>query len=261
MVNYNLAGSGHVRAYTPGVLKKQLRDHGFRIVLHKGNWVPFIPQHFVNDIDVPWLAITGECFQVWQWTSLCLLSGSGAQRKTLMCTGSSPRFEANGSERWFPPYRLACDLVDRQLVICDSFAGLPKPSERARTTWARRIAGVEAPSPSSRVRVAALSEPVGAHHTRFRRERTLKTLIVVLNWNSREMTEQCIHSLLAMKGDSFHILVVDNGSRDGSAEYLQEIFPTSRVIANGRNLGFAAGCNIGMRRALKMGGYVRAGQQ
>jgi len=61
-VNYNLAGSGHVRAYTPGVLKKQLRDHGFRIVSHTGNWVPFIPQHFMNDIDTPWVAITGDLF-------------------------------------------------------------------------------------------------------------------------------------------------------------------------------------------------------
>jgi len=59
-VNYNLSGSGHVRAYTPGVLRKQLREHGFEVVVHKGNWVPFIPQHFLTDIDVPALAITGD---------------------------------------------------------------------------------------------------------------------------------------------------------------------------------------------------------
>jgi 2-polyprenyl-3-methyl-5-hydroxy-6-metoxy-1,4-benzoquinol methylase len=61
-LNYNLAGSGHVRAYTPGILKKQLRDHGFRITRHKGNWVPFIPQHFTDDIKQPWLAFTGDLF-------------------------------------------------------------------------------------------------------------------------------------------------------------------------------------------------------
>jgi SAM-dependent methyltransferase len=59
-VNYNLSGSGHVRAYSPGVLKKQLREHGFQIVLQKGNWVPFIPQHFLNDLQLPALAITGD---------------------------------------------------------------------------------------------------------------------------------------------------------------------------------------------------------
>lgn len=59
-VNYNLAGSGHVRAYTARVLKKQLLEHGFQVVIHKGNWVPFIPQRFLSDIDMPILAITGD---------------------------------------------------------------------------------------------------------------------------------------------------------------------------------------------------------
>jgi SAM-dependent methyltransferase len=61
-VNYNLAGSGHVRAYTPRILKKQLEDHGFRLVLQRGNWVPFIPQHYIDDIKLPFLAITGDIF-------------------------------------------------------------------------------------------------------------------------------------------------------------------------------------------------------
>ena len=79
----------------------------------------------------------------------------------------------------------------------------------------------------------------------------MKTLIVVLNWNSWEMTKECLQSLLAMEGDSFKILVVDNGSRDGSVEYLRGTFPQIEVTANGRNLGFAAGCNVGMRRAVE----------
>ncbi len=61
-VNYNLAGSGHVRAYTPRILAKQLRSHGFRVILSRGNWVPFIPQHFVDDVKIPFLAITGDLF-------------------------------------------------------------------------------------------------------------------------------------------------------------------------------------------------------
>lgn len=61
-VNYNLAGSGHVRAYTPKALAKQLQDHGFKVVLHRGNWVPFIPQHYVDDVKLPFLAITGDLF-------------------------------------------------------------------------------------------------------------------------------------------------------------------------------------------------------
>lgn len=61
-LNYNLSGSGHVRGYTPRVLKRQLREHGFKVIVHKGNWVPFIPQRFINDINVPQLALTGDLF-------------------------------------------------------------------------------------------------------------------------------------------------------------------------------------------------------
>jgi ubiquinone/menaquinone biosynthesis C-methylase UbiE len=61
-VNYNLSGSGHIRAYTPRVLKNQLRENGLRILIHKGNWVPFIPQCYLHDIKLPLLAITGDIF-------------------------------------------------------------------------------------------------------------------------------------------------------------------------------------------------------
>jgi SAM-dependent methyltransferase len=59
-LNYNLDGSGHVRGYTPGALKRQLSNHGFQIVKHTGNWVPFIPQRLVDDVKVPALAVTGD---------------------------------------------------------------------------------------------------------------------------------------------------------------------------------------------------------
>jgi SAM-dependent methyltransferase len=59
-LNYNLQDSGHVRGYTPRVLKKQLAAHGFHVLRHRGNWVPFIPQHFIDDVKMPSLAITGD---------------------------------------------------------------------------------------------------------------------------------------------------------------------------------------------------------
>jgi SAM-dependent methyltransferase len=58
-LNWNLGGAGHVRAYTPRILKHQLRQCGFSIVKHTGNWVPFIPQKFTDDIKCPGLAFTG----------------------------------------------------------------------------------------------------------------------------------------------------------------------------------------------------------
>jgi 2-polyprenyl-3-methyl-5-hydroxy-6-metoxy-1,4-benzoquinol methylase len=59
-VNYGLKGSGHIRAYTPGVLRKQLKSSGFTIIRTTGNWVPFIPQKYLDDIKAPWLSFTGS---------------------------------------------------------------------------------------------------------------------------------------------------------------------------------------------------------
>jgi GT2 family glycosyltransferase len=56
-----------------------------------------------------------------------------------------------------------------------------------------------------------------------------------------------------MSGANFRIVVVNNGSHNGSVEFLRRAFPEIEVIANGRNLGFAGGCNVGMRRALTEG--------
>jgi GT2 family glycosyltransferase len=56
-----------------------------------------------------------------------------------------------------------------------------------------------------------------------------------------------------MDGNGYAIVVVDNGSRDGSVDYLREEFPRITLFPQDRNLGFAAGCNVGMRHALAEG--------
>ena len=59
-VDHRLGGMGHVRAYTPGVLRRQLATHGLIVEKHRGNWVPFVPQRFLDDVKAPWLAVTGD---------------------------------------------------------------------------------------------------------------------------------------------------------------------------------------------------------
>ncbi len=61
-LNYNLQGSGHVRGYTLPVLKRQMKVHGLKAVKQTGNWVPFLPQHFTDDIKFPLLSVTGGWF-------------------------------------------------------------------------------------------------------------------------------------------------------------------------------------------------------
>lgn len=61
-LDYDLNGIGHIRAYTPKVLKKQLIKHGFKIEKHFGNFLPIIPQRFIDDLNFPILKYTGSIF-------------------------------------------------------------------------------------------------------------------------------------------------------------------------------------------------------
>ncbi len=73
--------------------------------------------------------------------------------------------------------------------------------------------------------------------------------VVVLNWNGREYLEECLSSLLAQSYDDYEIIVVDNGSADGSVEYIKDNFPTIRLKALTTNLGFDGGVNAGIKES------------
>ena len=71
--------------------------------------------------------------------------------------------------------------------------------------------------------------------------------IVILNLNGRGYLEHCLESLYALRypSDKFDVLVIDNGSDDGSAKQASARWPKARVVMNERNDGFARGCNQG----------------
>src|SRR5262245_6867801 len=74
--------------------------------------------------------------------------------------------------------------------------------------------------------------------------------VVVVNWNRRELLAKCIESLWAQTFSDFEVIVVDNGSTDGSMDFLRTIAsPRLRVVARSANRGFAGGCNAGIREA------------
>jgi O-antigen biosynthesis protein len=75
--------------------------------------------------------------------------------------------------------------------------------------------------------------------------------VVIPNWNGRDLLAKYIPSIIeALAGNPDNeIIVVDNGSEDGSAEFLRENFPSVRVLALDRNLGFGGGSNAGFRAA------------
>jgi GT2 family glycosyltransferase len=77
--------------------------------------------------------------------------------------------------------------------------------------------------------------------------------VVVLNWNGWQDTIDCVASLRSMTGIEFHILVIDNGSTDGSVAHIEAALPGTEILQTGANLGFGGGCNVGIRHALAAG--------
>jgi GT2 family glycosyltransferase len=77
--------------------------------------------------------------------------------------------------------------------------------------------------------------------------------IVVLNWNGWQDTIACVQSLLRLKYADFRVLIIDNGSTDGSQDQLQAALPGVDLLQTGANLGFGGGCNVGIRHALASG--------
>jgi GT2 family glycosyltransferase len=77
--------------------------------------------------------------------------------------------------------------------------------------------------------------------------------VIVLNWNGRQDTAACLESCLQLSYPRVRLLVVDNGSVDGSEEALRERFPDVPLLQTGKNLGFAGGNNVGIRYALEHG--------
>lgn len=77
--------------------------------------------------------------------------------------------------------------------------------------------------------------------------------IIVLNWNGKDDTLECLRSLEKLDYPNYEIVVVDNGSTDGSEEVIRSIYPSIRVIQTGGNLGYAGGNNAGIRFAISQG--------
>ncbi|MBN1964174.1 MAG: glycosyltransferase family 2 protein [Anaerolineae bacterium] len=83
----------------------------------------------------------------------------------------------------------------------------------------------------------------------------MKLTTVICNYNTRDKLARALGSLQETSADLAHeIIVVDNASKDGSAEMVREQFPAVRLIESGANLWFTGGNNLGMRQA--QGEYV-----
>ena len=80
-----------------------------------------------------------------------------------------------------------------------------------------------------------------------------KVYIIVLNFNRKDDTLDCMDSLYRMDYPNFRVVMVDNGSSDGTALAVMNAYPQSHVIENRMNLMFSEGNNVGIRAALLEG--------
>jgi GT2 family glycosyltransferase/Flp pilus assembly protein TadD len=102
-------------------------------------------------------------------------------------------------------------------------------------------------------RNVTIREAQRRHLQRLHGEASAKSFvcsIIIPTWNKVELTSQCLTALASSTTDiSFEVIVVDNGSTDGTPEFLRSLGGDVQLILNKDNLGFAKACNQGARAA------------
>src|SRR5207249_3779185 len=73
--------------------------------------------------------------------------------------------------------------------------------------------------------------------------------INIVSWNGLTHLPTCLESVVHQHFQDFSILIIDNGSVDGTVAWLQENYPHAHLLRNSRNLGFARAHNQGIRLA------------
>jgi len=78
-----------------------------------------------------------------------------------------------------------------------------------------------------------------------------KVSIIIVTYNKRDILRLCLESLLNTKYDNFDVVVIDNGSSDKTSDYIKMMFPSIKLVRLDRNIGHAAGCNVGIHISKK----------
>ncbi|QPJ65006.1 MAG: glycosyltransferase family 2 protein [Candidatus Nitrohelix vancouverensis] len=82
----------------------------------------------------------------------------------------------------------------------------------------------------------------------------MKASVIVPNWNGMKFVGMCLDSLTQTTLDDYEVIVVDNGSIDGSREWIEENHPWVRLVKLPENMGFAIACNEGIK--VSKGRYI-----
>lgn len=82
-----------------------------------------------------------------------------------------------------------------------------------------------------------------------KQQNDLLASVIIPNWNGKHLLKRCLSSLQKQTLKKFEVILVDNGSSDGSIEYTKKYFPRVRVIPLDRNFGFAKAVNDGIKNS------------
>src|SRR5262245_47970207 len=76
--------------------------------------------------------------------------------------------------------------------------------------------------------------------------------VIVVNYNGRHHLAECLRALArqTLPSQQLEIILIDNGSTDGSVEFVRRQFPSIHIVPLSKNLGFAAGNNLGLTHAV-----------
>ena len=80
--------------------------------------------------------------------------------------------------------------------------------------------------------------------------------IFVLNWNGKDLTLDCLNSLKKITYPNTHVIVIDNGSTDGSVDAISNQFYDYEIIELEENLGFSQGNNAGFKLVKRKADYT-----
>ncbi|HLX12583.1 MAG TPA: glycosyltransferase family 2 protein, partial [Bacteroidota bacterium] len=78
-----------------------------------------------------------------------------------------------------------------------------------------------------------------------------KVTVLILSYNGKYLLEDSLTSYLANDYENFEVVVIDNGSSDGTMEYVKSAFPSVKTIRAEKNLGYSGGFNLGLKYAFE----------
>jgi GT2 family glycosyltransferase len=81
----------------------------------------------------------------------------------------------------------------------------------------------------------------------------MKVSIIIVNYNQKELLRKCLESIKFIEYNTYDVIVVDNGSRDGSIELLKESYKDHILVEMGYNSGFCKANNVGIHKAFELG--------